>query len=384
LSGKEVEKKENDAPDPPLAPRPEKLLAATGLAGLKTIAFDFRNSDEGTLFELFLGAPEATRQGILKLLVGEAKEHRPPAFVPADAVKFQRWRLDGQKAWAALEKMLGDVSPQFLATLNSILDLANANTKQKDPGFDIRRDLIGNLGDDMISYEKAPRGGPGAEGEAASLFLLGSPNAEQLAESLKCIFAVASAEGGAPAEREFLGRKIFSVPRPNVPLGLGNASKGGSRPKLNYAASSGYVAMSTDPALLEEFLRSSESQGKTLRETPGLVEAAQMVAGSGSSLFGYENQSETMRAELEALKKDGGAAANAALTSPLNGALGVPTPQVNFKEWMDFSLLPTYEKVAKYFYFTVYGGGATVEGLTLKLFAPTPPGLKGTQNSSTK
>jgi len=56
--------------------------------------------------------------------------------------------------------------------------------------------------------------------------------------------------------------------------------------------------------------------------------------------------------------------------------LGIPSPEKNIKEWMDFSLLPPYEKIAKYFYFTVYSGGSTVDGLTFKMFAPVPPALR--------
>ena len=43
---------------------------------------------------------------------------------------------------------------------------------------------------------------------------------------------------------------------------------------------------------------------------------------------------------------------------------------------MDYSLAPPFEKVAPYFYFTVYGGSANVDGLTLKFYAPTPPALR--------
>jgi hypothetical protein len=44
-------------------------------------------------------------------------------------------------------------------------------------------------------------------------------------------------------------------------------------------------------------------------------------------------------------------------------------------DWLDFPLLPDYDKVAKYFYFTVYGGSITSDGLTFRFFAPRPPQL---------
>jgi hypothetical protein len=357
--------------------KPEKVLAATGISGLKSVALTFQHSSDGSLFQLFLGVPEAGRQGLFKILAGEAKPANPPAFVPADAVKFQRWRIDGQKTWATLEKMLGDISPQWVSMLNMLLTTANNAIKEKDPGFDVRKNLIGNLGDDLISYEKTPRGTSAQEVKSPpSLFLVASPNPDQLAAALKNIMGFLNQQGSAPAEREFLGRKIYSMPLPNLPFPGAESPRPATPRNLNYAASGGYVAMSLDVPMLEEYLRSSESQAKSLREATGLVEASQKVAGPGTSLFGYENLSETMRVMFESFRKDPGALTNATGFSAIPGMAAMPGPQKNFREWMDFSLLPPFERIAKYFSFTVYSGGSTVEGLSFKMFAPVPPQLK--------
>ena len=146
------------------------------------------------------------------------------------------------------------------------------------------------------------------------------------------------------------------------------------------AASGSYVAFSSDAAILEEYLRSSESQGKALRETAGLSEAAQRVLGPGTGMFGYENQAETMRTFFDTLKNAPGGATNAGLANPLTGAIGLPGPQAVFKDWMDFSLLPPFDKVAKYFYFTVYGGTASVDGISFKVFTPIAPALREAKN----
>jgi hypothetical protein len=143
---------------------------------------------------------------------------------------------------------------------------------------------------------------------------------------------------------------------------------------LSYAASGGYVAFSTDVALLEEYLRSSEGQGKTLRDSTGLAEAAQKVSGPGTSLFGYENRVEKLRAVFESLKTSPDSPESN--SSSLVAALSLSTPEASIKDWMDFSLLPAFDKVSKYFYFTIHGGRASVEGLTFKWFAPTPPVLR--------
>ena len=345
---------------------PARIVTAVGLGGVKTVAFNFQNSNEGSSCQFFVGVPEASRQGLFKILGTEAKESGPPAFVPADVMKFQRWRIDGQKAWATLEKVAGDISPQALNSLNFLLDTANTNAMEQNPGFDVRKNLIGNLGDDMISYEKAPRGDTLAElSSPPSLFLLGSPHPEQLAAALKSILVFLGQQAGTPSERDFLGRKIYSVPFPPM--------MGGKT--LNYTASGGYVALTTDTSMLEEFLRSTDSQQKKLRETPGLTEAAQRVGGSSGTLFGYENQAETTRAALEILRKTFGTVTNTNL-APGVPAFVVPSAASAFKEWVDFSLLPPFDKIAKYFSFTVYSGSANVDGLTFRAFAPAPPQLR--------
>jgi hypothetical protein len=380
LTHKLAEKKDNPEAPNPFDLKPEKILGAIGVNGLKTIAFNFQQLNDGSMLQLFLRAPEASRQGLLKILAGEPRESRPPPFVPADAVKFQRWRIDGQKTWETLQKMVNDISPQWLNGINFLIDTANTAAREKDPGFDLKKNVIGNLGDDLISYEKAARGNSNSELRSApSLFLLGSPNPEPLAASLSSVLVYMSQQAGAPPEqREFLGRKIYSISLKPLAMPLA----GGSRPAvphtLTYAASGGYVAFSSEPGLVEEYLRSSEGQRSALREAPGLTQAAQKVTTPGSSLFGYENQVETTRVMVEGLRKNAGSSpsTSASAANLLPGTLNVPATVQSFKDLMDFSLLPSFDSIAKYFYFSVYGGSANVDGLSFKLFAPVPPGVK--------
>jgi hypothetical protein len=371
-----ADKKENpDAPNP-FDFKPEKLLGALGFSGLKTLAFSFQNLGEGALLQFALSVPESSRQGLFKILAGEPKEFNPPSFVPASSAKFRRWRIDGQKAWTTLQKALGDLSPQGASFIDYVLDSANLRAREKDPGFDVRKNLLGNLGDDIVTYERAPRAGSTS---GPGICLLGSPKPEVFVAALKGLLVILP-QGETVAEREFLGRKIYSVPLPSnglFPMGGGAAHSGPQT--LHFAASSSYVALATDASTIEEYLRSGDSQAKALRELPGLTEAAQKVTGPGTSMFGYENDLETMRAAFETLRKvaaSPSASSNNAAASALLPAVGLGSTAPNVKDWCDFSLLPTFDKVAKYFSFSVYGGSASVDGLTFKMFAPVPPALK--------
>jgi len=349
-----------EAPNPMPAIPWKQILGASGFTSLKSISFSCRQSREGAEADFFISAPESARQGFIKIISAIQKDANPPPFVPADAVKFWRWRVDGQQSWTTLLKMLGDISPVALASLNSFIDIANSSAQQQDPDFDIRKNLIGNLGDDWISYQKKPTGTTLADlNQAPSIFIFAASHPDQAALAVKSLLGLGASQENAPPTRDFLGRKIYTIPRPGAA-----ASR-----SLYCTASGGYVALSGNVSMIEDYLRSAESHVKPLSQSDGLAEAAQHVGGTGNGLFGYENQGEQMRAFLAALKNDPNSLSgdNPMLTGLWGGSLG---------DWLDFSLLPDYDQVAKYFYFTVYSGSTTTDGLAFRFFSPRPPQLR--------
>jgi len=363
--------KENTAAPTPLPIPWAKIASASGLGGIKTVSFAYRDVGDGRLLEMFLSAPEANRAGLTKLLALAPKESSAPTFVPADVVKFQRSRIDGQKAIAIIEKMLGDVSAEALNTWNFVLSNGNEAIRVNDPDYDIRKNLFANLGDDFITYDKLPRGDSDWEkASPPSLLLIGSPNPDQLAAAVRGVLVILTPDGANPQSREFLGKKIYSVKLAGSPM-----AGRGPKPVLNYAASGGYVAFSTDAAILEEFLRSSESQSRTLRDVPGLADAMARVGGQSTGWFSYENEAEAMRLLFDTLRHSV-ADTNGSSPGVLESAIPFASPQKKFRDWLDFSLLPDYNKVARYFSFGVYSGTANVDGITFRFFSPTPPHLK--------
>jgi hypothetical protein len=347
-----------------------KALMASGLTGLKSVSFSYRESHDGVQGEFFVDAPESTRQGLVKIVAASPEDANPPPFVPADAMKFWRWRVDGQKSWNELEKALATISPQMSTYLDSIIMMANTGARQQDPSFDIRKDLIGNLGDDWISYAKAPSGNTLADMNSAPwLFLFGAKNADQTVLAMKTVAGMAGS-GNAPATRDFLGRKIYTIP---LPSGRATDASGTAAPQrsLYCAASGGYVALTTDVSMIENYLRSDDGKTKPLSQMPGLADAAQRVGGMGNGLFGYQNEREAMRSIFSAFKND-----PAFNSSTLNPLAGLPFMSGNgLRDLMDFSLLPDYGQVSKYFGFSVYSGTTTSQGLDFKFFTPRPPEL---------
>jgi len=352
-----------DAPSPVPAIPWDRILATSGLAGLKSASLSYRQTHDGAEADFYLSVPESTREGIFKIVAAAPKDANPPFFVPADAVKFWRWRIDGRKSWTTLQQMATDIWPGALNGLNSMISIANATAQQKDPDFDVRKYLLDNLGDDWLSYQRAPAGNTPVDlNSAPSLFLFSAINPDQALLAIKNVASLTAPSSGATAPRQFSGRTIYTVPLP---------SRGSATSHSLYCTTSdGYVALTTDVSLIESFLRSADSKARPLRETPGFADAAQHVGGARNGLFTYENQRETLR-ELFIVLKNNPSSGNAGAF----GAVPFAPPGKMFSDWMDFSLLPDFDRVSKYFYFTVTGGDVTAEGLSFKIFAPRPPQL---------
>ena len=335
-----------------------KIIGATGLASLKSASFTLRESPEGSSVTVHISAPEAERAGLLKIFALPAKDASAPPFVPAEVVKFSRVRLDGKLAWAELLKMAAGISPQGIASFNSVIDMANSFAQAKNPGFDLRTALFGNLGDDIITYQKPLSGDSlAALADPPTLYLVAVANPETAITAIKTIAGLSAPQDASTAPREFLGRKIHAVAlRPA-------AVQPGTPPAprfLHVSSSAGYLALSQDAPLVEEFLRSAEGKVKPLSDNLALTEAAQHVGGAGGGMFGFENQRETMRATFKAFKNSAAADSAMKLFPPA------------FRDWADFTLLPDYLLVQKYFNLSVYAGSANADGLTMKIFSPHP------------
>lgn len=348
-----------DAPSPMPAFSWNKALTASGAMGLKSASFTCRESHDGSEADFYFAVPEAERTGLFTMLAAANKDSSAPVFVPADAVKFWRWRTDGQKDWSALETMLGNFSPAIMSSLNAAISMANASAQQKDPAFDFRKNLIGNLGDDFVGYQKAAAGTSIADlNRAPSIFLFAAANPDQALQAVRSVASMLYGRSEGTDPRDFLGKKIYSIALPGAAA---------ATPRYLYLSTSGgYVASSTDSSILENYLRSSGAPARPLRETAGLADAAQHIGGTGGGLFGYENQKEIMRSAFTLLKNQSDSPAG------LGSMAALPK---SFRDWMDFSLLPDYGTVSKYFYFSVFNGTTTTDGIGFKAFAPRPPGL---------
>jgi hypothetical protein len=343
--------------------QPTKLLAAMGINGLRSLGFSARMVPDGTSLELLVGLPEADRTGLMKLLVPEAKDASPPAFVPADVSRFQRMRLDLAQAWTMFEDLVFTVLP----TARGIVDMMFFSVgKDTDPNFDLRRELFGNLGDDLIVIERAPAQETLAGlSSPPTLILLGSRAPERVAVALKALAGLLPPPLNQLEERLVEGHRIYNMRMPEA--GFGDETG----PTLGFVGAEGYLAISMEPDLLLDFARGKPGKEGRLGDVPGLLEASARVGGVNNGLFGYENDRQTARTMLEALRNDAGWIEQMLGMTPL-GAHMDGTEGRRMQDWVDFSLLPTFDRIERHFSFSVYGVSTRPEGVSYRMFTPPP------------
>ncbi|HEV2691368.1 MAG TPA: hypothetical protein VG347_00575, partial [Verrucomicrobiae bacterium] len=192
------------------------------------------------------------------------------------------------------------------------------------------------------------------------IILVGTPNPDQMIQAATVVGSLIAPQDSSLKPRDFHGHKIFTIA-----MRAQRTAGGGSipQPPLLLSSANGYVAFTTDAGILEEYLRSADSSTKPLRETAGLSDAAAHVGGTGTGLFSYQNQRESVRISFKLFK-------NAMTTDPTMKMI-----PLELRQWADFSLLPDFDAVSKYFYMSVFTGSSASDGLTLKIFTPRPPQL---------
>ena len=343
-----------------------EVVGALGINGLGTFAMAYSERPSGAHYELFIGLPKANRKGLFSLLETKQADASPPPFVPANVGGFLRWRLNMDAAWKNLEKLLLELSPDVANMVEFTVGLLG---KDKDSNFDFKKSFLNNFGDDLILYQMPPKSSALNDiGAGPIVVLVKSPNPDEL---IKGIGAVPGILPPPLNETAMLPRRLGDHTVYSFQLAEFPDPSTGELVKMELllAARDSYMAVATDTDLLQMFL-----DGKTmgsLAKRDGLATAATSVGGMDSGIFGYQNDRDMVLSTIDTLRDNTDQFDMILSMIPMDD-LG----EVSLGEWLDFSLLPTGSKIAKYFDFTVYGAETNDRGISLKMFSPRPATLK--------
>ena len=343
-----------------------EVFGSLGLDGLGTFAITYSERPDGAHSDVFVGLPEAKRKGLFSLLETRRADASPPPFVPASVGAFTRWRVDMGAAWKNLEKLLLELSPDVANMVEFTVGLLG---KDKDPNFDFKKSFLNNFGDDLILYQMPPKGKSLNDlGSGSMVALVKSPSPAELIKGIGAVPGILPPPlNEAALEPRKLGKHtahsfgLMELPDPST--GELVASE------VLFAVKDGYLAVSTDADVMQGLLDGQAQPPLAKRDR--LASAAAVVGGMDSGFFAYQNDRVMMLSMMDTLRANADQFEMIFSMIPMEGL-----DEVSLDDWLDFSLLPAGEKIAKYFDVTVYGAETDARGVTLKMFSPRPPNLK--------
>ena len=343
-----------------------EVFGSLGLDGLGTFAITYSERPDGAHSDVFVGLPEAKRKGLFSLLETRRADASPPPFVPASVGAFTRWRVDMGAAWKNLEKLLLELSPDVANMVEFTVGLLG---KDKDQNFDFKKSFLNNFGDDLILYQMPPKGKSLNDlGSGSMVALFKSPNPAELIKGIGAVPGILPPPlNEAALEPRKLGKHtahsfgLMELPDPST--GELVASE------VLFAVKDGYLAVSTDADVMQGLLDGQAQPPLAKRDR--LASAAAVVGGMDSGFFAYQNDRVMMLSMMDTLRANADQFEMIFSMIPMEGL-----DEVSLNDWLDFSLLPAGEKIAKYFDVTVYGAETDARGVTLKMFSPRPPNLK--------
>ncbi len=230
----------------------EAQLQLTGINGLKSVggSFAFGSGDYDYVLKTFAYSP-GPAQGILKIFSMPAIEMKPQPWVPASAFSYSSfsWNLDDAY------KAINELADQF--GVGGFIDQAQ---KSIGPDFDLKKDLFGPLGNRMTVVSDFKK--PATEDSQRYLFAIALDDAKAFQNTFNTLLDVAKA---SPKKREFQGSTIYDFDIPAMPANNGLTIKG----PISATIAKGHFFVSTEPALLEQALRSGAARPGRQSRLPG-------------------------------------------------------------------------------------------------------------------
>lgn len=278
LIQKALEAKGEKSGSNPLGLPPEELLKALGIDALREFYLGMGMGEDATDFSG--GLTYSERRGILKVLAYQDGPPPQPGFVSAKWITVTTGRFSLAEAYTAIRELLDGLNPMVGGMIQG--QIKNLN---KQLGVDLERDLLGSLGNDLVTANAMRPGAtldsPTPLTEFDQLYALSLQNATAFTNAVDALKRMAGPqEEKLFVKREYLGHAIYTYAQG----GTGPGQKG-----FSYAITPKYVFISAGtPAVIETALQGLDGKQPTLWQLPEVKEALVDVPEKAFT-FEYQN-----------------------------------------------------------------------------------------------
>jgi len=352
----------------------KQIIANLGLDNITSFGFsiDVASGPGGTTSGKALLKIDGAKKGICKLLEVESAAIDVPPFVPSSASALSFVNLNMSKAFDELVKILSSFSPQIAMMVHMPLAPPSA---QGDPPLTLKAGIIDHLGSQIIvaqsmdesAGDTSPAAGPGLV-QPDSMVALAVGDRSALEKTLLSIHSNLIAPGKPDARRELLGHTIYLVelggmlggfgPAARPPMQAPLATGAPSMPKLAFTVTDTHLILAAEDGIEQAIRTLSSGGGESVASTKWFARAKSSIP-SAVGLAGLQDIAASGEFIWSALHK---------MNKPAQGGAMIPTgilPQglsLTGTDLFDFTLLPEFEAVKKYFGLSASYGVARQDG----------------------
>jgi hypothetical protein len=326
---------------------------------------------------------DGAKEGIFKMFDLESAPIRLPRFIDAAACSVSVVNLNIKKAFGELTNILTRFSPQ-MASLMYMPILPPG--PQGEPGLQLKADIIDHLGSQIILAQSIHKPQPDQSSarpagnvplvQTRTVFAIAIENRAALEKSLSMIHSKLIAPNNPDARRELLGHTIYTVDLSGLLPMFGGPGRKPMRasadpgvPKMPLSAftlTDTYLIFASETAV-EQAIRTMSSNAETIDSQRWFNKAKSSIP-SAVGMAGLQNNAASGEALWSTLRQTK-MPDNAAGGDKSQVTVGVSSqslfPQIMFSRsggLIDFSLLPEFNAVKKYFGISAFYGISRQDG----------------------
>jgi len=321
------------------------------------------------------------KKGIFKMLEPESAALRAPQFIPASACSVTFFNLDIKKAYDELGNILERFSAQAASVIYMPLLPASPDG---EPGLELKRDIIDYLGSQIIiaqSINKKPF--PANLTPTETYFALAVNDRKALEKSLSLLHSRVLATNKPDARRQLLGHTIYLVSLPALQFltGRGAPTQSPPAPAAPQMPTFAFTVTNTHLILgaestVERAIRVLSSTNAAPMSSARWFTLSQSAIPSTVGLASLQDNTASGELSWRMMKgidkgksKDSSNSISIGMSSNL-GLIFSPRGLDLF----NFSLLPEFDAVRKYFGLSAFYGISRPDGFFFEFKYLYPPG----------
>lgn len=333
---------------------------------------------------------DGTKKGICKMLEIESTTIKAPRFIPASAYSITFLNLSVKKFYNELYNILYSFDPKIAAVMHTPLLPPSPDGQ---PGVELKADIINHLGSQIVIAQRINKPVTSNTGQllTESLVALQVSNRHALEKSLSLLHRKMIAPSKTDARRELLGHTIYLLDLPallphftpgkRTPMQTPTGPLAPKIPKMAFTITDSHLILGFESAVERAIRTLSSTETAPLSSVKWFGQAKASIP-STVGVASLQNNAESSKILWQMLKESAQSRKQRGKDSTIKMGVGMSPgsflPQVTLSEAgaerFDFTLLPEFDTVRKYFGLSTFYGLSRPDGFFFEFKYLNPPG----------